>query len=96
MPAAIPAGGANTARDSGAGAAENAASRPSGECTFWLIAHGGTPIFWGYAPGANVAGELQAADKIGRLKRYFAEHDSLDSSDRQPLYIRTMQPGVAR
>ncbi len=87
---------AGPARNKGHGPAEAANGRPSGECRFWLVTRGSRSIYWGYAPGANVAGELPAVDKIARLRRYLADHDSFESSNRQPLDVRAMRPGAAR
>jgi hypothetical protein len=54
----------------------------------------GTQIRWGYAPGAKSPGELSAEEKVGRLKQYVAQHDSLDPRSGQPqqLDIRAMGP----
>jgi len=66
-----------------------------GEYTFCLITRGGTRIFWGYPPGANAPGELPAAEKIARLQRYQADHDTLDGPrGRQELDVRTLRPSV--
>jgi len=58
--------------------------------------HNGTRVLWGYAPGANSWGELLAAEKVARLKRYFAAHDGLDDPQgaAQVLDVRTLPPPV--
>jgi hypothetical protein len=58
--------------------------------------HSGTRILWGYAPGANALGELPAAEKVARLKRYFAKNDTLDGpqGSQQELDIRKLPPSV--
>ena len=72
----------------------------SAEPFFTLVTHSsthdGTRILWGYAPGANRLGEPPAAEKVARLKRYVADHDSLDGpqSVQQVLDVRTLPPPV--
>ena len=56
---------------------------------------------WGYAPGANVLGEIPADVKVARLKQYLAAHDSLDGpqGQAQELDVRTLgleKPPAAR
>jgi hypothetical protein len=71
--------------------------RRSMEPFFVLSTRSGTQILWGYAPGAtSILGELSAAEKLARLQRYFADHDTLDDAHGKPqqLDVRTM--GVAR
>ncbi len=53
---------------------------------------GKTRIVWGYAPGAGAIGELPAAEKVARLQRYFAEHDTLDvrQAERHELDVRKL------
>jgi hypothetical protein len=67
--------------------------RPSAEPLFALFTRGGSRIVWGYAPGANVPGELSAPEKVARLKRYLADHDTLDAPDGKPheLDVRTLR-----
>lgn len=74
------------------------APRRSVEPFFALITRGGTRILWGYAPGAGAIGELTVEEKVARLKRYLADHDTLDvrGGRRQELDVRTMPPSVAR
>jgi hypothetical protein len=57
---------------------------------------GGTRILWGYAPGASVAGEISAVEKVARLLQYHAQHDALDGpqGQRQELDVRTMAKAV--
>ncbi len=68
------------------------------EPIFALLTRRGTQITWGYAPGAGAVGEPPSAEKVARLKRYLAEHDTLDGRDGRPqkLDVRTMPPSVAR
>ena len=78
-----------------AGTAEGSSTRQPGEYIFCLVTRGGTRIFWGYPPGANVPGELPAAEKVARLQRYQADHDTLDGPrGRQELDVRTLRPSV--
>jgi hypothetical protein len=58
------------------------------EPVFVLLTRGGTRIVWGYAPGANVLGELSAAEKVARLKQYVADHDALDTPQKQEFDLR--------
>ncbi len=73
------------------------------EPTFLLVTRGdttrgGTRISWGYATGAtNAPGEVPTAEKVARLRQYWAAHD--DSFDgpqgqRQELDVRTMPPSL--
>ncbi|MBN1395901.1 MAG: hypothetical protein JW959_12840 [Pirellulales bacterium] len=73
-------------------------SRRSAEPFFALLTRGGTRILWGYAPRAGAADELPVEEKVARLKRYLAEHDTLDDPrNRQKLLdVRTMPPSVGR
>jgi hypothetical protein len=66
------------------------------EPVFWLTAATGSRIRWGYAPGASEPEELPAAEKVARLKRYFADHDTFDGPQGrwQDLDLRTMPPSV--
>jgi hypothetical protein len=70
--------------------------RRSGEPFFALVTRGGTRILWGYAPGASAIGELPAAEKLARLQRYLADHDTLEGRDGQPqeLDVRTLRPSM--
>ncbi|MCD4726090.1 MAG: hypothetical protein K8R46_00370 [Pirellulales bacterium] len=72
--------------------------RRSVEPFFAIVTSGGTRILWGYAPGAGAIGELTVEEKVARLKRYLADHDTLDGRGgrRQELDVRTMPPSVAR
>jgi hypothetical protein len=53
---------------------------------------GKSQIVWGYAPGANMLGEVPAAEKVARLEKYLADNDSLDGlqGKRQELDVRTL------
>ncbi len=70
-------------------------ARPSAEPLFALLTRGGSRIAWGFPPGANVPGELSAGEKVARLKRYLAEHDTLDAPGGQPheLDVRALRAG---
>jgi hypothetical protein len=85
--AADPAAAAVVGGDSG---------RRSAEPFFALLTRGGTRILWGYAPGANAMGELPAAEKLARLQRYLADHDTLEGRQGQPqeFDVRTMRPSM--
>lgn len=74
------------------------APRRSVEPFFVLVTPLETQILWGYAPGANAAGELSVEEKVARLKKYFAENDTLDARGgrRHNLDLRNMSPSVAR
>ena len=92
------------AADPAAGAAATVggdSSRRSTEPIFALFTRGATRILWGYAPGANVPGEIPADVKVARLKQYLAVHDSLDGpqGQAQELDVRMLsleKPPVAR
>jgi hypothetical protein len=73
---------------------ENETTRRYQEPQFVLFTRGGTRIFWGYAPGANVVGELSATEKVARLQKYWTANDTLDVPQGQPstLDIRNMSP----
>jgi hypothetical protein len=88
------------------GTTPNGFSGRPNEPFFTLVTHPVTPdgtekrtrVLWGYAPGAKVLGELEAADKVARLKRYFDTHDdSLNGPQgaAQTLDIRTLPPPVS-
>ncbi len=51
------------------------------EPTYTLRTRSDTIIVWGRAPGSDAPGELPAADKVARLRRYFQKHGTLDSRD---------------
>ena len=82
----------------GGDSSRRTAPRRSVEPFFALVTRGGTRILWGYAPGAGAIGELTVEEKVARLKRYLADHDTLDGRGgrRQELDVRTMPPSVAR
>ena len=70
---------------------EAESSRLSAEPFFVLVTQSGTRILWGYAPGVNALRELPATEKVDRIKRCFAVHDTLDGPQgRQDLDVRTM------
>lgn len=96
-PTAAPVGGAAYNRHGDDDRLRQSPGR-SVEPFFALVTPVGTQILWGYAPGANAAGELPAEEKVARLKRYLAEHDTLDARGgrRQDLDVRTLPPSVAR
>jgi hypothetical protein len=48
------------------------------EETYLLFTRGGTRILWGRAPGAQAGGEIPAAEKVARLKKYLADHGTLE------------------
>ena len=72
------------------------AGRPV-EPFFALVTRGETRILWGYAPGVRAAGELSVEEKVARLRRYLADHDTLDDrrGRRQELDVRTMPPSTS-
>ncbi|MCE5268031.1 MAG: hypothetical protein LLG00_09110 [Planctomycetaceae bacterium] len=63
---------------------------------FALLTRGGTRVLWGYAPGATATGELAAGEKLARLQRYVADHDTLEGRQGKPqeLDVRTMRPSM--
>ena len=70
---------------------------PSSEPFFALTTRKGTQILWGYAPGANVLGEIPAQTKVDRLKQYQLDNDTLDDprNERRELDVRTMGQATA-
>jgi hypothetical protein len=76
-------------------AADTTAGRLT-EPLFTLVTRSGTRIAWRYAPGANVVGELSAAEKVARLQHYFEKYDMLDGpgGKAQVLDIRDLPPAV--
>ncbi len=48
------------------------------EPTYTLVTRGGTRILWGRAPGTDAPGELPAADKVARLRKYTEQHGTLE------------------
>jgi hypothetical protein len=73
--------------------AQNAAGdsgRRAMEPIFVLFTRGKTQIYWGYAPGANMLGEISAAEKVARLQQYLADHDTLDGPQGQ-LDVRKLR-----
>jgi len=53
--------------------------------SYELYTRGGTRILWGLAPGAGVPGDVPAAEKIERLRKYVAAHGTLDGSHQLDL-----------
>jgi len=51
------------------------------ECTYTLVTRGGSKISWGRAPGTRTPGEPTPKEKIARLKKYIAQHGTLDGRD---------------
>jgi hypothetical protein len=72
--------------------------RRAREPIFALFTRAGTQITWGYAPGANMLGEPPAAEKVVRLQRYLAVHDTLDGPQGQPqkVDVRTLPLAESR
>jgi len=50
------------------------------EPTYTLVTRRGTRILWGRAPGTKAPGELPAADKLARLRKYTQQHGSLEGA----------------
>jgi hypothetical protein len=75
-----------------ASAAPNDFAGRAAEPLFTLVTRAGSRIAWGYAPGANAAGELSAVEKVARLQRYFETNDTLDGpgGKAQQLDIRNL------
>jgi hypothetical protein len=69
------------------------AGRRLSEPFFAMVTRGGTRVLWGHAPGANALGELSAAEKVARLQRYLANHDTLEGRDGKPqeLDVRNLR-----
>jgi hypothetical protein len=67
------------------------ARRPGGrggvEYAYAVFTLAGTRIDWGLAPGTTISGEPAAADKIAQLRRFTAEHGSLDGPRPQQLHF---------
>ena len=57
-----------------------------------LVTRSGTRILWGRAPGTDMPGEVPAADKVARLKKYVAENGSLEGRrGPQELDVRSLR-----
>ena len=71
-----------------------AGRRPGGrggvEYTYAIFTRGGTRIDWGLAPGTTVSAELPATDKVAQLKRFAAQHGSLDGEKPHQLYFNAV------
>ena len=62
------------------------------DCLYEILTPHGTRILWGRAPGSDLPGEVPAADKVLRLKRYLAENGSLEGrSGPQELDVRSLR-----
>jgi hypothetical protein len=62
------------------------------DCLYEIFTPSGTRILWGRAPGSDLPGEVPAADKVLRLKRYLAENGSLEGrSGPQELDVRSLR-----
>ena len=67
------------------------------EPTYQLFTRGGTRILWGLAPGSKGPEELPPAEKVARLRRYAADHETLEGNGGpQTLDIRLLPPGKGR
>jgi len=63
----------------------------SDEYSYELVTKGGTRILWGRAPGAEIPGEPQAADKVARLVEYQQQNGTLEGpGGPQQLDVRTL------
>jgi hypothetical protein len=81
--------------DPAGGVPSSELSRRSMEPFFVLLTQSGTRILWGYAPEAtNILGELGPAEKVARLQRYFATHDTLDGLQGQPQDLDVRKLGI--
>lgn len=64
-----------------------------------LYTRGGTRVIWGLAPGADVPGDVPAAEKIERLRKYVAAHGTLDGPHQLDLRSQRgleVMPAVGR
>jgi hypothetical protein len=68
-------------------AGRRAGGRAGAEFAFALFTRGGTRIDWGLSPSTQVVGEPSPREKIARLKKYAAEHGSLDGDKPQQLHF---------
>jgi hypothetical protein len=64
-----------------------------------LYTRGGTRILWGLAPGAGLAGDVSAAEKLERLRKFYAARGTLDGPHQ--LDVRSLRgieilPAMAR
>jgi hypothetical protein len=65
------------------------------QTVYEIFTRGGTRILWGRAPNREAPGEPDADEKIARLKRYFAEHGTLEGPrGPQVLDLREQPPAV--
>ncbi len=71
--------------------ATHLAMAANAEPTYLLYTRGGTRIVWGLAPGSKAPEEAPAAEKVGRLLQYVADHGTLDGrGGPQELDIHTL------
>lgn len=76
--------------------APESAILPAGQYEFELFTHGGTRIAWGLSPGGSDEQRAATADKLARLRRYAAEHGTLDNPRvPQDLDVRAPQGVIA-
>ena len=54
---------------------------------FDLLSSGGSRIHWGSAPDSPLPGEIPAGEKLAHLKKYVAEHGSLEGPSGRPQEI---------
>jgi len=57
--------------------------------SFDLYTRGGTRIIWGLAPSAGITGDVPAAERIERLRKFQAAHGTLDGPHQ--LDLRSMR-----
>ena len=70
--------------------------RSGDDISYELVSLGGTRVLWGHAPGSERSGDPAAADKLERLQRYLAQHESLEgASGPQVLDVRSSRELVA-
>jgi hypothetical protein len=67
-------------------------ARAGFEYEYALYTRAGTRIDWGRSPGTDSPGETPPADKLARLREYFNEHGSLDTSG-TPTRLRFAETG---
>ena len=58
-----------------------ASPRTADRYTYELLTRGGTRVLWGRAPGTNAPGEIDAAEKVARLRNYARQHGTLEGRD---------------
>ena len=81
-------------RGSGSRASPRLPATVGDEPTYQVFTRGGTRILWGLAPGSKGPEELPPAEKVARLLRYKADHETLEGNGGpQTLDIRLLPPG---